>query len=174
MPAERLVPPARQARRRGRLARAAVLAPLLVLAARCADAPGAHLLHSERSADGQRIAMVRLAPCGSGWCESLWVGPSPDQGTRVATLAKDSEHCDEIVWRKDGRRVAFLVDGYQLRIYDANTHAPAGLVDLVANDARPTSRIARGVTFSDNGVAITFDDCPRNQSGCRPGMVGIR
>ena len=51
---------------------------------------------------------------------------------------------------------------------------PAGLIDLVPADANPSTRIARGVTFSDNGAAITFDDCPRDRSGCRPGLLGIR
>jgi len=35
-------------------------------------------------------------------------------------------------------------------------------------------RVARGITFSDNGAAVTFDDCPREHAGCRAGMVGIR
>jgi hypothetical protein len=172
MSVERGVPSARQTPP-GRLAGVA-LAALVAAAAACGDRPEAHVLLAERSPDGQRVAMVRLAPCGGGWCESLWVGPSPDRATRIATLAKDAEHCDEIVWRRDGNRVGFLVDGHQLRIYDPETQAPAGQVDLVANDGRPTTRIARGVTFSGNGVAVTFDDCPRNQSGCRPGMIGIR
>ena len=170
MSAERPVPPASPPRRRLTWPLAAAAA----LGAACTTGPEARLMHSERSADGTRVAMVRLAPCGTGWCESLWVGPAPDRATRLATLAKDTERCDEIAWRKDGQRVGFLVDGYQLRLYDPQTSAPAGMVDLVPNDARPTSRIARGVTFSDNGAAVTFDDCPRNQSGCRPGMVGIR
>jgi hypothetical protein len=29
------------------------------------------------------------------------------------------------------------------------------------------------VTFSENGKAVTFDDCPRNRSGCRAGVVGV-
>jgi hypothetical protein len=70
--------------------------------------------------------------------------------------------------------VAFLVNGVQLRLYDPASHAPAGLIDLVPADATPSSRIARGITFSDNGAAITFDDCPRDRSGCRPGLVAVR
>lgn len=173
MSVERVVPSTPQASRR-RMTRGALAAAALLGLAHCAGRSEAHVLHSERSADGRRIAMVQLAPCGSGWCESLWVGASPERVARIATLARDVEHCDEIAWRRDGTRVAFLVDGYQLRIYDPERHAPAGQVDLVPNDARPTTRIARGVTFSENGVAVTYDDCPRNQSGCRPGMVAIR
>jgi hypothetical protein len=173
MPVEGSVPPACRAAiavSGGRV----LIALLPLCAAACATGPEPHLLQSERSADGKRIAMVRLAPCGRGWCETLWVGSAPEDVARLATLAKDTERCDEIAWRKDGKRVAFLVDGYQLRLYDPDTNGVAGLVDLVQNDGRPTTRIARGVTFSDNGAAVTFDDCPRDRSGCKPGMVGIR
>jgi hypothetical protein len=75
---------------------------------------------------------------------------------------------------KDGTRVAFLVNGTQLRIYDTESGAPAGLLDLLPADGPPSTRVARGVTFSDTGAAITFDDCPRDRSGCRPGMVAMR
>ena len=36
------------------------------------------------------------------------------------------------------------------------------------------SRVARGVTFSANGAAVTFDDCPRGHSGCKPAMVAVK
>jgi len=120
------------------------------------------------------VAVVRLIPCGDGWCESLWIGTTADTATRVVTLPRGEERCSEIAWTRDGKRVAFLINGHQLRLYDAQSHAPAGLIDLVAVDASPPSRIARGITFSDNGAAITFDDCPRDRSGCKPGMVGLR
>jgi hypothetical protein len=35
------------------------------------------------------------------------------------------------------------------------------------------TRLARGITFSENGRAATFDDCPRAHSGCRAGVVGV-
>ena len=120
------------------------------------------------------MAFVRLLRCGSEWCESLWVGRTPDAANRLATLPHGEERCDEIVWTRDGKRVAFLVNGYQLRLYDARSLAPAGLIDLVPADARPSTRIARGITFSDNGAAMTFDDCPRDRSGCRPGLMALR
>jgi hypothetical protein len=164
---------------RGSFAAIVRLAALLPAAAVAVAGCGArnrdpYVLHSERAADGKRVALARLGPCGDSWCESLWIGASPEQATQIATLASGIEHCTEIAWRPDGTRVAFLIDGFQLRIYDAERLAPAGLVDLVPNDGRPPTRVARGVTFSENGIAITFDDCPRNQSGCRPGLIAIR
>ena len=136
--------------------------------------PDGYTLLSSASEAGGRLAAVRLEACaGSAWCQALHVGPAGGSLAAVATLARD-ERVTEIIWSPDGRRVGFLVDGQELRLYDAQTRAPAGQVDLVPDDARPTTRVARGVTFSDTGAALTFDDCPRRTSGCRPGLIAIR
>ena len=157
----------------GRLALFAGLLAALQLAGACAREPQPYIVMSGTSPDGRRQAEVRLVRCGDEWCHSLWLR-SDGAFSRVATLPHDSERAGEIVWTKDGGRVAFLINGHQLRLYEAKTGAPAGLLDLVPADRRPTTRIARGVTFSDNGAAVTFDDCPRARSGCRPGLVAMR
>jgi len=145
-----------------------------VLAGACGNSPQPFTVATKAAPGGAQAALVRAAPCGSAWCESLWVGRTPEDAVRLATLAQDRERCTEIAWTRDGRRVAFLINGQQLRVYDAGSHAPAGQVDLVPADGSPTTRVARGVTFSDNGAAITFDDCPRDRSGCKPGLVAMR
>jgi hypothetical protein len=120
-----------------------------------------------------RVAVVRARNCDAGRCETLWVGPTRDNASLVSTLAGASERVDEIVWTPDGKRVGVLVNGYQLRLYDGETLAPAGQFSLITPDGTPSSRIARGVTFSENGRAVTFDDCPRTHSGCRAGLVAV-
>lgn len=112
--------------------------------------------------------------CEDGSCQSLWVGPTEQKAKRVEELAANSETCDDIAWTPDGGRVGFLVNGYQLRVFDAHTGKNLGAVNLIEPDASPSSRIARGVTFSSNGAAVTFDDCPRDHSGCKPGMVALK
>jgi hypothetical protein len=47
-------------------------------------------------------------------------------------------------------------------------------VNLIDPDGIPSSRIVRGVTFSQNGAAVTFDDCPRGRSGCKSGLAAVR
>ena len=179
MSAEGSVPPedsptTELVRRRGRAASgAAIITLTAALAAACSD-PAPYVVSSSIAPDRAHAAVVRLARCGAVWCQSLWVGQTADSATLVATLPHDSVGASEIAWSRDGKRVAFVVDGYQLRLYDAVTNAQAGQVDLVPADSKPTTRIARGVTFSDNGAAITFDDCPRDRSGCRPGLVALR
>lgn len=153
---------------------AILLGALAVLAAGCDTGPRPHVVIHQDSPDGRHRAEVRLTPCGEAWCHSLWTGEAGRTLGHVATLPADSERCDEIAWSRDGGRVAFLVNGYQLRLYEPRTRTPAGLVDLVPADGPPTTRIARGITFSDNGRALTFDDCPRSRSGCRPGLVALR
>lgn len=128
----------------------------------------------EWNADRTKVAFARDRLCEKGPCESLYLGPAPDAAAALEGLADGRETCDEIAWTRDGRRVAFLINGRQLRIYDADTRKPAGKVNLFTDEPAAANRIARGITFSDNGAAVTFDDCPRDHAGCRSGMIGIR
>ena len=120
------------------------------------------------------VAYVLEGRCAVGTCQSLWVGSSVKTARVVETLSGPSEEADEIAWTPDGGRVAFVVNGYQMRLFDAHTGANLGAMVLIDPDGFPPSRIARGVTFSSNGAAVTFDDCPREHSGCRPGLVAIK
>ena len=122
---------------------------------------------------GGRIAFVREGPCGQGRCQTLWLGNTRDDATEVGSL-QGQERCEAIAWSGDGYRMGFLVNGYELRVFDAEPRKKVAQVNLVDPDGVPSSRIARGITFSANGTAVTFDDCPRNTSGCRSGLVGVR
>lgn len=124
-------------------------------------------------ASGGRVAFVREAPCGQGRCQTLWLGTTPEDATEVASLG-GRDRCDAIAWSHDGYRMGFLVNGYELRVFDAEPRRQVAQLNLVEPDGVPSSRIARGVTFSANGAAVTFDDCPRETSGCRSGLAGIR
>lgn len=124
------------------------------------------------SAGGARVAWAEDRRCWSGPCQTLWIGAGRGNATTVATL-DGSSRCDEIIWTKDGSRVAFLIDGAQLRFYDSASLAPAGQITLVQPKAGPEQSIVRGVTFSENGRAITFDECPRGRSGCRAGIAAV-
>ena len=133
-----------------------------------------HLLRAQRAPAGDAVDYVLEAACLEGPCQSLWAGPSARQAKRLETLRHGSEACDEIVWTPDGGRVAFLINGYQLRLFDAHTGQNLCAVSLIEPDGTPSSRIARGITFSGNGAAVTFDDCPRDHSGCKPALLAIR
>jgi hypothetical protein len=124
--------------------------------------------------EAQRIALVKKEPCDRGWCETLWMGDTRQNAVRVASLAPGSERCEEIAWAKDGYRVGFVINGYQLRIFDGPTRKQVGQVNLIDPDGTPTSHLVRGVTFSQNGAAVTFDDCPRGRSGCKSGLAAVR
>jgi len=128
----------------------------------------------EWSGDRSRVAFARDRLCENGPCETLYVGASVEGASALEGLADGQETTHEIAWTADGKRVAFLINGRQLRIYDAGTGKPAGKVNLFGDEQTGAGRIARGITFSDNGAAVTFDDCPRERAGCRAGIVGIR
>ena len=126
-----------------------------------------------QSPAGGRTAWVTARRCFSGPCEALWIGGSAGSATKVATLDGDAR-VTEIAWTKDGARLAFLIDGTTLRFYDASTLAPAGVLTVViSSQSGPTPFVVRGVTFSDNGRAITFDECPRGRAGCRAGFAAV-
>ena len=114
-----------------------------------------------------RVALVRERPCGDGGrCQSLWIGPTTDDATEVMKMT-GGDKVEEIAWSADGTLVGFVVNGYQLRVFDPATKNARATVELFKPDRIPSSRIARGVTFSANGFAVTYDDCPRTTSGCR-------
>jgi hypothetical protein len=132
------------------------------------------IVRSANAPAGNGVAYILEGRCAAGSCQTLWVGDTVKNARVVESLSGPSEQADEIAWTPDGGRVAFIVNGYQLRLFDARTRANLGAMAIIAPDGFPSSRIARGVTFSTNGAAITFDDCPRDRSGCTAGMVAIK
>ena len=120
------------------------------------------------------VAYVFEARCAAGLCQSLWIGKDMKQAAMAQMLSGPAEQAGEIVWAVDGSRVGFMVNGYQLRVFDARSGVNLGALSLIEPDGSPSSRVARGVTFSATGAAVTFDDCPRDHSGCKPGVVAIK
>jgi hypothetical protein len=175
MPASRTVSPARRQARLSAILLAVALAPAIVAAYLAGKRAGAvQELMAASPANARAIAFVRKQPCGGGWCETIWLGTTRADAVRVSALALGSEHCDEIAWAADGFRVGFVINGYQLRIFDGVSRKPINQVNLIDPDGTPSSRIVRGVTFSQNGASVTFDDCPRGRSGCKSGLVAVR
>jgi hypothetical protein len=138
--------------------------------ARATDAARRRVVARAVSPDRSRVAVAREVPCPEGTCQELRLGTTEEASTVVALLPGRS--CSEIAWTQDGARVAFVLDATDMSIYDARTSKLAGIVRLLASEAAET-RLARGITFSENGRAATFDDCPRAHSGCRAGVVGV-
>jgi hypothetical protein len=176
MSAERPVPPAR---RSGAPLKGALVLAMLIVAAAAGYAVGLRAgaereLLFARPAEAQGVAFVREAPCADKTCHTLWLGSSREDAVQVASLAPERERCDEITWAADGLRVGFLVNGYQLRIFDGYTRKPVREVNLIEPDGTPSSRFVRGITFSGNGAAVTFDECPRGRSGCKSGLAAVR
>jgi hypothetical protein len=142
----------------------------LLITARTTDASRRRTVARATSPDKSRVALALERRCGQGTCQDLRMGASEESAADVATLAGQS--CDEVVWTPDGKRIGFVIDGREMRLYDAGTLKLAGIVGLLTSEAAE-SRRARGVTFSENGRAVTFDDCPRAHSGCRAGVAGV-
>jgi hypothetical protein len=176
MPAQGNLPAARP-RGRGGAAIAALIAVFVVATVAFA---GGWFLGARRTVFGMpspardAVAYVFEARCAKGLCQSLWIGKDVRQARMVEMLSGPAEQAGEIAWTQDGARVAFIVNGYQLRLFDARTGQNLGAMSLIEPDGTPSSRIARGVTFSNTGAAVTFDDCPRYSSGCKPAFMAIK
>jgi hypothetical protein len=140
----------------------------------CAGSSAGYVVLRDRPAQAQKVAFVRERLCATGRCQTLWIGQTEEDAAEVSALAGDHELVEEIAWAEDGYRVGFLINGYQLRIFDGNTREQVGVVDLIDAQGTPTTRIVRGVTFSETGAAVTFDDCPRHTSGCKSGLAAVR
>ena len=176
MPAQGTMPAARRSRTVMTLAVAAVAVIAAVMFAYYAGvrAGAAHEVISASPAQARRIAFVREAACPAGRCQTLWMGTTREDATQVGELVAGRERGEAVAWANDGYRVGFLVNGYQLKVFDAETRKSVAQVNLFEPDATPSSRIARGITFSQNGAAVTFDDCPRYTSGCKSAMAAVR
>ena len=176
MSAQRTLPPSRATSARLRAAALVVVTLAVVAAAYLAGKRTGAVqdVLSASPAEARRLAFIRKEPCTGGWCETIWMGKTKEDVVRVASLAAGTEHCDEIAWARDGFRVGFVINGYQLRIFDGESRKQVGQVNLIDPDGTPSSRIVRGVTFSQNGAAVTFDDCPRGRSGCKSGLAAVR
>jgi hypothetical protein len=150
---------------------------VLLLAAAGAYVAGTRSVRREVAAAsppaGGAVAWVEDRRCVNGPCESFWIGADRQHATNVLTL-DGWGRCTEISWTRDARLVAFLIDGGELHVYDAAARKPAGQLTLVPQpvSGAPGS-VVRGITFSDNGRAITFDECPRGRSGCRAGIAAV-
>ena len=143
---------------------------MMLLGERRAAAPEQRTAVRAQSPDKSLVAFVRERACAEGLCRSLHLGPSEQSAKELGPIATAT--ADEIVWTPDSSRVGFVLNGAGLVIYDAQKQERVGTVRLMSDEASQ-SRFARGVTFSENGRAATFDDCPRAHSGCRAGVVGI-
>jgi hypothetical protein len=142
----------------------------LLVTARSTDASRRRVVARAAAPHAPKVALAIEVACATGLCQELRLGTSDDATALLKSLS--GRTCDEIVWTPDGSRVAFVVDGLEMELYDTATSKLAGTVRLLTAEAGAT-RLARGITFSENGRAVTFDDCPRGKSGCRAAFVGV-
>lgn len=96
---------------------------------------------------------------------------SRDAEVEVRRLGEDTGDASEILWAPDGSLAAVLLNGSKLMVIDAA--ASRVLYELPLLEKMDGSRIARGVAFSNNALAVTFDDCPRAGAGCRPRFMAL-
>lgn len=96
---------------------------------------------------------------------------SGDEKIEIKRLDESTGLATELVWAPNGELAGVLVNHMKLAVIDA-----AGkrlLYELPLVEKLDGSRMARGVSFSANALAITFDDCPTYGAGCRPRFMAL-
>ena len=117
---------------------------------------------------GSYVAVERKFSFGPA--DERLVFVSGDQETELRAIAGGAR-VEEIVWAPGGSLAGVVLGGMTLAVID-----PEGariLYELPLVEPRDGSRVARGVGFSANALAITFDDCPRRGAGCRPRFMAL-
>lgn len=142
-----------------------VVFPLALAALNCGYEP-VHL--RSPSPDGRTIAEVRSRFTLDPPAQSLWIKTPEEAPKKLANLQEDSEWCEKIVWSPDSSKVAFLITGLRLDVYNLRNLSLVSSVPLVHVDGYPGSREARDVRFSRDGSFVEFRDCRRSQPDCGP------
>ena len=131
MSAEGTVPPARASRL---AARSAALTPFVAAgvsppSGRAAISAPPHGADRRSRRRATRVAFVREARCGHGRAvsRSLWLGTNTwSDAARGPSLPAAASSATRSPGRRTATASAFLVNGYQLRIFDAETRKPVG------------------------------------------------
>lgn len=121
------------------------------------------------SPDGQSYVAVERK-FSFGPADERLVFASGDQETELRAIDADAR-AGEIAWAPDGSLAGVILGGMTLAVIDPD--GPRVLYELPLVEQRDGSRVARGVGFSANALAITFDDCPRRGAGCRPRFMAL-
>jgi hypothetical protein len=125
-----------------------------------ADAPGAsgaHVRVDRRFSLGPVDERVVLAAGG--------------EEIELLRLDETTGRVEEMAWAPDGSLAGVVVNGAKLVVIDAA--ARRVMYELPLVEKLDGSRAARGLGFSANALAITFDDCPRAGAGCRPRFMAL-
>ena len=145
------------------------IAALVGFAAGRATADIGTVMHVTAPGGGAHVRVARKFSPGSIE-QRVLVGPA-DSETEVRRLGDQTGLADEIAWTADGSLAGVLINGSKLMVIEA---APRRvLYELPLLEKQDGSRQARGVGFSANAMAITFDDCPRVGAGCRARFMAL-
>ena len=120
--------------------------------------------------DGRaHVSVVRKFSLGAA-DQRVMIGSGNDT-TEVRRLGEDTGPAGEVMWAPDGSVAGVVLNGSKLMVIEAASRRV--LYELPLLEKQDGSRIARGVGFSANALAITFDDCPRTGAGCRPRFMAL-
>lgn len=148
-----------------------VLLPVAVLIGFAAGRASAEVgIVAEAWSPDARSALVVERRFAFGPADRRLVLRTPQGNVELRALAADVE-VPEMIWSPDGSLTGAVLGGVSLAVVDPS--ASRLLYELPLVEPADGSRVARGVGFSANALAITFDDCPGRGAGCRPRFMAL-
>ena len=145
------------------------IAGLIGFAAGRATADVGVVTHVPAPGGSAHVSIVRKFSLGA--VDQRVMAGSGSDSVEVRRLGEDTGPAGEIMWAPDGSVAGVLLNGSKLMVIEAATRRV--LYELPLLEKQDGSRIARGVGFSANALAITFDDCPRVGAGCRSRFMAL-
>jgi len=122
--------------------------------------------HSLESADGRYRASVRSHISVDPPQQTLWLRDMRDGSEiELGRLSGQAERVQSVHWSADSRRVAFLLDGTRLLVFEAASGRKIFDRILAGPEPYPGNRCVRNLSFQADGNGVSFDLCHRWKAG---------
>jgi hypothetical protein len=145
------------------------IAGAIGFAAGRATAPVGTVIRADAPSGGAHVRVDRRFSLGP--VDERLILSAGGEDIELRRLDEATGRADEIAWAPDGSLAGVLVNASKLVVIDAG--AGRMIYELPLLEKMDGTRAARGVGFSANALAITFDDCPRVRAGCRPRFMAL-
>jgi hypothetical protein len=134
-----------------------------------ATAPIGTVLEATGPDGASRLRVDRRLSMGAA--DQRVVLVSAGEETELKRLDESTGDATELVWAPNGELAGVLVNHMKLVVIDVAGKRVLYEQPLV--EKLDGSHMARGVSFSANAMAITFDECPTFGAGCRPRFLAL-
>ena len=106
-------------------------------------------------------------------CQTLWVGPTPDDATQVCALGAGAERCDEIAWTPDGTACGVSRQRLPAANVRCSDRTPAGTVQPDRSRTARRPHASRAASRSRRTARRDVRRLPARQVGLPGGVAAF-